>query len=438
MELDILVVTLLLFIAAVKSSQSEEVEVTNYEQLLLNTIFKDYDKRVRPVKNYHKPMVVHFNLELHQIIQVDEKHQVITTNILRYLHWKDEFLQWKPEIYGNITEISTLRSQVWTPDIQLYNAASSDKELDTCSESSTRDHINSSGLVSDVLPMVLKSTCKMDVTWFPFDEQKCFLVFGSWTSSSKYLLLQLIEADHWFQTVENGEWTLLGVTSNSSSTMYSCCPDDGYISINYTIHLKRRPFYYFFNLLVPCGLIGFLAILGFTLPPESGEKLPLGATILFSLIVFLNTISASMPANSDTVPLLGTYFNCVMFTIALSVVSTVVINVNMKAVNPKRVDGLTKKLFLRWLPRILRMNISSNIVAEQDAVLCTKKMVEDTITIQIKRSRGVETVVTYSLPEEKIVAQQWSCVAAVVDRMCLMISLIVTFLSVTILIIYAY
>ncbi|KAG4071070.1 hypothetical protein HA402_002742 [Bradysia odoriphaga] len=105
MDLDILVLTLILFIVALKSSQSEEVEVTNYEKLLLNTIFKDYDKRARPVKNYHKPMVVHFDIDLLKIIQVDEKRQIITTNILRYLHWKDEFLQWKPEIYGNITEV---------------------------------------------------------------------------------------------------------------------------------------------------------------------------------------------------------------------------------------------------------------------------------------------------------------------------------------------
>ena len=111
----------------------------------------------------------------------------------------------------------------------------------------------------------------------------------------------------------NGEWRLLGITFISSFANYSCCPDDKYFRINYTIHLKRRPFYYFFNLIVPCGLIGFLAILGFTLPPESGEKLTLGATLLFSLIVFLNMISESMPANSDTVPLLGTIITSVIF-----------------------------------------------------------------------------------------------------------------------------
>ena len=34
--------------------------------------------------------------------------------------------------------------------------------------------------------------------------------------------------------------------------------------------------YYFFNLIVPCVLIASMAVLGFTLPPDSGEKLSLG------------------------------------------------------------------------------------------------------------------------------------------------------------------
>lgn len=127
-----------------------------------------------------------------------------------------------------------------------------------------------------------------------------------------------------------------------------------------------------------------------------------------------------------------------MFTIALSVVSTIVVNVNMKAMNPKKVDGLTKKVFLHWLPRILRMNISSNIVAEQNVVLHSNEKIDDMITIELKRSGCAETMVTYSMQADKIVAQQWSCVAVVVDRLCLVISLIVTFVSVCIFLVYAY
>ena len=40
--------------------------------------------------------------------------------------------------------------------------------------------------------------------------------------------------------------------------------------------IRRRTLYYFSNLIVPCLLIASMAVLGFTLPPDSGEKLSLG------------------------------------------------------------------------------------------------------------------------------------------------------------------
>lgn len=32
-----------------------------------------------------------------------------------------------------------------------------------------------------VPPGIFKSTCKIDITWFPFDDQRCEMKFGSWT-----------------------------------------------------------------------------------------------------------------------------------------------------------------------------------------------------------------------------------------------------------------
>ena len=28
---------------------------------------------------------------------------------------------------------------------------------------------------------IFKSTCQIDITWFPFDDQDCEMKFGSWT-----------------------------------------------------------------------------------------------------------------------------------------------------------------------------------------------------------------------------------------------------------------
>ncbi|KAG8331424.1 CHRNA7-FAM7A fusion protein [Homalodisca vitripennis] len=85
---------------------------------------------------------------------------------------------------------------------------------------------------------------------------------------------------------------------------YACCPEP-YIDVTFTIQIRRRTLYYFFNLIVPCVLISSMALLGFTLPPDSGEKLTLGVTILLSLTVFLNLVAESMPTTSDAVPLIG-------------------------------------------------------------------------------------------------------------------------------------
>ena len=59
---------------------------------------------------------------------------------------------------------------------------------------------------------------------------------------------------------------------------YPCCPEP-YVDITFTIIIRRRTLYYFFNLIVPCLLIASMAVLGFTLPPDSGEKLSLGMIV---------------------------------------------------------------------------------------------------------------------------------------------------------------
>ncbi|KAL2744329.1 neuronal acetylcholine receptor subunit alpha-7-like isoform X2 [Vespula maculifrons] len=156
--------------------------------------------------------------------------------------------------------------------------------------------------------------------------------------------------------ITNGEWDLLGVPGKRNEIYYNCCPEP-YIDITFVVIIRRRTLYYFFNLIVPCVLIASMAVLGFTLPPDSGEKLSLGVTILLSLTVFLNMVAETMPATSDAVPLLGTYFNCIMFMVASSVVSTILIlNYHHRNADTHEMSEWVRILFLYWLPCLLRMS----------------------------------------------------------------------------------
>lgn len=77
-----------------------------------------------------------------------------------------------------------------------------------------------------------------------------------------------------------------GVPGKRNEIYYNCCPEP-YIDITFAIIIRRRTLYYFFNLIIPCVLIASMALLGFTLPPDSGEKLSLGMKNLNILIIAL-------------------------------------------------------------------------------------------------------------------------------------------------------
>lgn len=72
----------------------------------------------------------------------------------------------------------------------------------------------------------------------------------------------------------------IGVPGKRNQIYYNCCPEP-YIDITFSIIIRRRTLYYFFNLIVPCVLIASMALLGFALPPDSGEKLSLGEYHLY-------------------------------------------------------------------------------------------------------------------------------------------------------------
>lgn len=94
-----------------------------------------------------------------------------------------------------------------------------------------------------------------------------------------------------------------GVRNNVT---YACCPSQ-YIDLTYTILIRRRTLYYGFNLIVPCMIISSMVLLGFTLPPESGEKLTLGVTILLSMSVFMLQLTDILPPTSESVSIIGKF-----------------------------------------------------------------------------------------------------------------------------------
>nr|ASO96849.1 nicotinic acetylcholine receptor subunit alpha 6 [Rhyzopertha dominica] len=325
-----------------------------HEKKLLDNLLGPYNVLERPVANESESLEVKFGLTLQQIIDVDEKNQLLITNIWLSLEWNDYNLRWNESEYAGVKDLRITPNKLWKPDVLMYNSA--DEGFDGTFQ--TNVVVKHDGSCLYVPPGIFKSTCKMDITWFPFDDQHCEMKFGSWTYDGNQLdlVLKSEEGGDLSDFITNGEWYLIGMPGKKNTIVYACCPEP-YVDVTFTIQIRRRTLYYFFNLIVPCVLISSMALLGFTLPPDSGEKLTLGVTILLSLTVFLNLVAEKIPTTSDAVPLIGTYFNCIMFMVASSVVLTVVVlNYHHRTADIHEMPQWIKTVFLQWLPWILRMS----------------------------------------------------------------------------------
>ncbi|KAI1885924.1 hypothetical protein AGOR_G00208760 [Albula goreensis] len=321
-----------------------------HQRYLLKELLKDYNRMERPVANDSLPLTVKFSMILAQIMDVDEKNQILTTNIWLQMHWYDHYLQWNQSEYPGVKNLRFTTDQVWTPDILLYNSA--DDKFDSTYK--TNVLVNSSGFCQYLPPGIFMSTCNVDVRWFPFDIQRCELKFGSWTFDGWLLDLQMDEADI-SGYMPNGEWDLVGVPGNRNVVYYDCCKEP-YPDVTFIVTIRRRTLYYALNLLIPCVLLSSMTLLIFLLPANSGEKISLGITVLLSLTVFMLLVAEIMPATSDSIPLIGQYFASTMVIVGMSVVATVVVlQYHHHDPNGGNMPKWVQLVLLNWVAWFLRM-----------------------------------------------------------------------------------
>ncbi|TRY67230.1 hypothetical protein TCAL_05369, partial [Tigriopus californicus] len=313
------------------------------------SIARKYTIEERPVVNELDVLELKFGLELQQIIDINEKDQVISTNMWLNLKWQDYSLMWSPTEYGNISDIRLPPHKIWTPDILLTNSASQVFNP----THPTNIVVYNNGDCVFIPPGLFQSTCKINILWFPFDDQECVFKFISWTYDASKLNISLdgTSADL-SGYVENGEWKLLGFPGYRHLSSFD---GSNYTEAIFKLNLRRRTMYYFSTLILPCVLIASMSIFGFYLPPESGEKITLQITVLMALTFYMNMVTELTPQSSET-PLLGIYFSCIMVMVAASVVDAIlVLNFHRQFGTENTMPYIIKFVFLQWLPWILFM-----------------------------------------------------------------------------------
>ncbi|XP_069917393.1 acetylcholine receptor subunit epsilon isoform X5 [Oryctolagus cuniculus] len=338
----------LLLLGLLGSGLGRNEELSLYHHLLDN-----YDRQSRPVRGPEDTVTITLKVTLTNLISLNEKEETLTTSVWIGIDWQDYRLNFSKDSFGGVQTLRVPSELVWLPEIVLENNI--DGQFGVAYEANVL--IYEGGFVSWLPPAIYRSTCAVEVTYFPFDWQNCSLIFRSQTYNAEEVefvfavddngeTIDKIDIDTEAYT-ENGEWAI------------DFCPGvirrQEHSDVIYTLIIRRKPLFYVINIIVPCVLISGLVLLAYFLPAQAGgQKCTVSINVLLAQTVFLFLIAQKIPETSLSVPLLGRYLIFVMVVATLIVMNCVIVlNVSLRTPTTHTTSPRLRHALLELLPRLL-------------------------------------------------------------------------------------
>ncbi|KAK3104882.1 hypothetical protein FSP39_012316 [Pinctada imbricata] len=428
-----------------------------YERLFHN----EYQAAIIPLCSDVDKVKVRVDMALRELVELHEKHQLIRLKIWMRLKWNDCTLRWNSTEFNGIESITMPYGNVWIPDITLYEGSSDEANMPGKDEYYAR--VDSDGTVTYNFPSIITASCQIDVTFFPYDRQNCSLTFGSWIHDGNLIDLELVNpyADT-EKFVHHNEWNLEFVPAFKHVLYYNCCPEP-YPDVTYYVSLSRFPKFYLLTVFVPCVIISILSILGFVLPPVSGDKISLQITVLLSIVVFLLLVQDKLPSSSDTFPHLGVFFMTAMCLTSLScVMSGIIMYIYYRDITGRKIPVCIRVFFLKYMRRILCVKLKpgsgsmyemeNDVIVKNIQTLDGKQLQNGDCTKlhrgrhSIKRESVVITskhdIPSFHEPEAEsgpkhagnsikhYVTNEWELLAYVLDRLFMIVYILLTSINV--------
>nr|XP_055160591.1 acetylcholine receptor subunit epsilon isoform X2 [Nyctereutes procyonoides] len=249
-------------------------EAKNQELHLYHHLFDNYDPGSRPVKEPEDTVTITLKVTLTNLISLNEKEETLTTSVWIGIDWQDYRLNYSKGDFGGVETLRVPSELVWLPEIVLENNI--DGQFGVAYDANVL--IYEGGYVSWLPPAIYRSTCAVEVTYFPFDWQNCSLVFRSQTYNAEEVdfvfavdddgeTISKIDIDTEAYT-ENGEWAIDFCPGLIRRPNGASAGGPGVVDVIYTLIIRRKPLFYVINIIVPCVLISGLVLLAYFLPAQ--------------------------------------------------------------------------------------------------------------------------------------------------------------------------
>jgi len=269
-------------------------------------LFGNYYKEVPPVPADGGPLPVGVGINFVKFKGFDEEAGTMNIALNLRLCWDDARLAFSAMRFFNRSwshegdKIPIRSSLIWTPDVTVLNEVGGMHKLMTSHTSplvlSDDGFRNKTGV--NILwsrPLDVESNCDVDMRQYPFDEQRCYIVVGSWASSHRQMVLvpQPFFAEY---SVHTSEFRVLNITVKKED-VYTRNTAQMFNEVVYSIVLRRYPHYYVINFILPMVAITLMTVATMWMSPGNvGPRVNSGTKLLLCVVSIIFITARHRPA----------------------------------------------------------------------------------------------------------------------------------------------
>ncbi|XP_045584874.2 neuronal acetylcholine receptor subunit alpha-2 [Procambarus clarkii] len=411
-------------------------DLMSQEQELRERLLRGYDRSSLPARTtqlrLRRLTLKHFDIH--------EDSHILEVDAWIIFEWIDRRLTYLP--IGGIEKLAMDPGEIWMPDLRLYNSAEAGEGV---FRDDTLTLVYPDGRVLYAPPARLRAVCVVDLTYWPHDTHNCSLVLGSWVHHGHTLDLRLLDKEPKVdipqrdgeegEGLTRGEWRVVEAGITRHLNAYDCCPEP-YISLWVTFILTRDAPAYSWIIKLPVTGLSLLTLVVFLLPPGAGEKLTVGGLCLILDMLFVAYTSHVVAHAPSHTPLI-VQLVCEQVIVVMVVLFVSVVVVRM--VHHPHTAGLPRFLTtpLSYLAPWLFLSDYNNLVSGFRRTLPHLLKSEDVElgTTTTTTTSSLTTVSAYHYPltsphlPEAVIRHEWVFLAAVLDRICFLIYLLICFIN---------
>lgn len=285
-------ILLLLCLTFASISLAQELPETQ----ILNKLFANYDKRVKPPTS-NGSVPVNISLYILNIPNIDTQKMHMSVDMYYRQSWIDSRLK-----FDEISGINKLTlndfSSIWIPDTFFPNSVRARPHQQIVENKVLT--ISSNGSVRISTRLALKFACPMDLSRFPFDTQVCRIEMESYGYSEAGIVY------NWSKDVGVDPGAGLAgfsmVTDFKAKSNRIVLSSGNYSRLVLDMHIKRSSGYYLLQVYIPTTMLVIVAYLVFWLDVNTKiqTRVHISLITLMTLTIYTMYINSQLPPVSYT------------------------------------------------------------------------------------------------------------------------------------------